>query len=645
MIQNYLTIKILNLVVTIEKLYELIRREDVCLFIGAGFSLYAGYPNGWQLAEKIYQDATPDFQKHLNKDVTLSKLAQDYVTLSDRKNLENLLFSIFKKKPAATDHHDILSRIPFFRTIITTNYDTLIEDSFTKKAVVIKDAIDLVNMLPFKTRIYKIHGCITRKQSMVITDADYAKLYRTDHTSPLWASVISELSTKHVIFLGYGYEDLNIWNLFERISESTNGHGRQRFFIAPNISDLKQTALNKAGVTYFQMTGDELLNGLVADLKLNLKKDVELRKAPLQTSMDFYEAHGMQVSFDTLPESYRMKEMWKIDGLTNFTTNVTFSGKNAIKKLKNLHEGQNTLQAVFGPEDISAFSHLVEDFTFLQGDDIHQMILALVPNFSEKITILMTEEGIDIQDIQCDLYKKSDIHAVLQLKVFGFELEIIYRLLENGRANFNLELQEPKKFNNVDEALKFYQTMYHIIGGGKFDFFVGEKHHSGHSLKLSHDQIRKNALAFHANKLNIFKTLKQVEKVFKVWFRSFDFSAVEESIPAINQFIELCTKGELASENEDGYVFDTKHFKPKQLVKLKNALEKQAGSLNMTKSSEPYIILGKTLPLGEQQLIIHDAYIAQEEKNSLLIKSKINKVSLRFEKFGLWNMEGAIPIW
>lgn len=67
----------------IEDLYELIRKDNVCLFIGAGFSLYAGYPSGGKLSEIIYNSLTEDEKKKVYEHSGLSKLAQDFITIKN----------------------------------------------------------------------------------------------------------------------------------------------------------------------------------------------------------------------------------------------------------------------------------------------------------------------------------------------------------------------------------------------------------------------------------------------------------------------------------------------------------------------------------------------------------------------------------
>ena len=54
-------------------------------------------------------------------------------------------------------------------SIITTNYDNLIEEVFTFKPLIGNDIL-LSN--PYGS-VYKIHGCVTRPKSIIITSKDY----------------------------------------------------------------------------------------------------------------------------------------------------------------------------------------------------------------------------------------------------------------------------------------------------------------------------------------------------------------------------------------------------------------------------------------------------------------------------------------
>ena len=112
-----------------ERIFELIRKEETILFVGAGMSLYAGYPSGAGLAKIMYDNLTNDLQKDIEFTANLPKLAEDiYYLKGGNKNylIENLKKE-FQKEPTSSETHQLLSKIPQIKTIITTNYDTLFE--------------------------------------------------------------------------------------------------------------------------------------------------------------------------------------------------------------------------------------------------------------------------------------------------------------------------------------------------------------------------------------------------------------------------------------------------------------------------------------------------------------------------------------
>lgn len=78
------------------RLFELIRKEDIVLFIGAGFSLKAGYPGGNRLAEIIYNDLTNTEKTHINPNIGLMDLAEEYIQI--RHGSRNSLIQILKNE-------------------------------------------------------------------------------------------------------------------------------------------------------------------------------------------------------------------------------------------------------------------------------------------------------------------------------------------------------------------------------------------------------------------------------------------------------------------------------------------------------------------------------------------------------------------
>ena len=65
----------------VDKLYELVRRENAILWAGSGLSLYAGYPNGQRLNEIIYNSLTPAEKSEIPAEMSLMDMTEQYVRL------------------------------------------------------------------------------------------------------------------------------------------------------------------------------------------------------------------------------------------------------------------------------------------------------------------------------------------------------------------------------------------------------------------------------------------------------------------------------------------------------------------------------------------------------------------------------------
>lgn len=101
--------------------------------------------------------------------------------------------------------------------VITTNYDTLLESVFPEYTVYVGQEELLFNNISGIGEIYKIHGSITRPDSIVLTSLDYAEF--EENASYLIAKLLTIFLEYPVIFMGYSLEDRNIRNIFKTISK------------------------------------------------------------------------------------------------------------------------------------------------------------------------------------------------------------------------------------------------------------------------------------------------------------------------------------------------------------------------------------------------------------------------------------------
>lgn len=104
--------------------------------------------------------------------------------------------------------------------IITTNYDTILENIFQDFSVMIGQSNLLLSNSFNIFEIYKIHGSVNSPDSIVITENDYINFQ--SKLKYLSAKLLTLFVEHPIIFIGYGLGDTNIRNLFIEISDCLN---------------------------------------------------------------------------------------------------------------------------------------------------------------------------------------------------------------------------------------------------------------------------------------------------------------------------------------------------------------------------------------------------------------------------------------
>ncbi|WP_061039513.1 SIR2 family protein [Vibrio coralliirubri] len=113
-------------------------------------------------------------------------------------------------------------------SVITTNYDGLVEDVFGFEPLVGNDIL-LSN--PYGS-VYKIHGCHTDPSKVIITEDDYSHF--DDKYELIRAQLLSIFIHNPIIFMGYGIGDENIKSLLKTIFT----------YVEPNSEDAERIRNN-----------------------------------------------------------------------------------------------------------------------------------------------------------------------------------------------------------------------------------------------------------------------------------------------------------------------------------------------------------------------------------------------------------------
>lgn len=140
------------------------------------------------------------------------KNMENGITLSRFKIFISLIFSELKVRANMLEEIESLRKVrKNIGSIITTNYDKLIENIFEFNPLIGNDIL-LSN--PYGA-LYKIHGCCDEPSKIIITEKDYEDFDKKYEL--IRAQLLSLFIHNPIIFIGYNIADENIKNILKTI--------------------------------------------------------------------------------------------------------------------------------------------------------------------------------------------------------------------------------------------------------------------------------------------------------------------------------------------------------------------------------------------------------------------------------------------
>lgn len=217
------------------------------LFIGSGFSRrYLGLPT-WELLlmeickdlglkkpynfyksnadSKLPKVATiigQDFNEIWWKEDDFEKSREDFADLAETK-FSPLKFEVAKKiksKDLIIEDDLISKELKLLKKInidgaITTNWDELLEQIFPQFNKFIGQEELIFSELYSIGEIYKIHGCCSKPNSLILTEEDYCNY--EGRNAYLAAKLLTIFIENPIIFIGYSLDDKNIQEILKSI--------------------------------------------------------------------------------------------------------------------------------------------------------------------------------------------------------------------------------------------------------------------------------------------------------------------------------------------------------------------------------------------------------------------------------------------
>ncbi|MCK9330573.1 MAG: SIR2 family protein [Candidatus Cloacimonetes bacterium] len=221
--------------IILRNLLEEIKRNNLSVFVGAGLSKGAGYPDWKELASEIGEELGLD----VKKETDLIAIVQ-YAYNNKKKNrnfINELIRNKFLDDSKISKDMDILSRLPI-RYYWTTNYDLLIERTFKKinKVVDVKIVHDDLsnNIYNRDVVLYKIHGDARNPNDAVLTRDDYEEF--SEKRGFFIDKLIGELVSSTFLFIGYSFSDPNFERILSKIRIKLSNNSRTHYYFVKSIS-------------------------------------------------------------------------------------------------------------------------------------------------------------------------------------------------------------------------------------------------------------------------------------------------------------------------------------------------------------------------------------------------------------------------
>ncbi|WP_332856841.1 SIR2 family protein [Clostridium paraputrificum] len=379
------------------------------------------------MTEEIEEDKTQAYYYRKRIAEIISKYLDD--------NRENLLsnaevLELKKTSPAA---------------IITTNYDEMLETIFGDEYTVhIGQNSLLTNVLDGVGEIYKIHGCVTDPDSIVISKKDYNDFFKK--SIYLNSKLLTLFLEYPIVFLGYSINDRNVINVLSTIYETLPNN---------KIKELEKRM-------WFITRPDDGKDKIIPNRRVNLNNGsyMEINSYELNNFGDFYKAIN-DISIKRLPIrflKYLKNNTYQLIASQEYNPKLLNVNIEDIKGIKDFSEGNNFVGLTFSTKEKKVFSSVSEIIkAFIEDDADYDSIsvLGVVDEmYNKPIPFYKFLVSLDFNDILSEVIKR-----------FGTDSKIYKRLLNDcedykcylGVEKENIEYSDLMQVDKIEQYLKTYR--------------------------------------------------------------------------------------------------------------------------------------------------------------------------------------------
>lgn len=585
-----------------DNIIELVRQNDVVLFVGAGFSRKAGAPSTDDLINAFYNKLPIEVQQErgILGEKTLQNVSSAYETHYCRDALTDLLQQLFQFVPQNTEDQYNCAKIPQIKHIFTTNYDSLLENAYGKdKCNVVACDADLANVDKNKTTIYKIHGDFAHKDKIVITKEDYRNYYESQSNNIIWDAVRYEFARHHVLFIGYSLADANIQTIVEFVKRQMGTSSKKMFLIVPDMDSTPAKQLQQKGVEFIQGKAEDFLNELIPEIKGHIVEDCVQRTTSAEDCNQFMRIYDLVPSFE-LGDSNTPNKLLALRSASGnsiqHTINFTLRGNgkgNPLDQIPTYYDEQLGNLPVKKITDFQDFEFRANDILISHGENVASLSFAPISQKGE-ISFAIPQKGINASST-CQYFnnwgKCVQINADIDIGIFEIQIPI----LPNTECGFRFRSKGNKYINN-DTAIAWENVFYALFSGCQFIMTLTSEEKTSRSFTYAFKKSKlKNEIKEAKLSLRYYKYIKAIESIRGCHFDEYD-KFTEENLFIAEIIYHYLKKEPLKIRHPyRGFEYEVlvtdifREFDKKQKSKIMESVDNVCCSLNGEEFRIPYM--------------------------------------------------------
>jgi len=349
--------------------------------------------------------------------------------------------------------------------IITTNYDEMLETIYGEEySVHIGQNSLLTNVLDGIGEIYKIHGCVTVPESIVITKDDYDNFFKK--SVYLNSKLLTLFLEYPIVFLGYSINDRNVISILSTIYETL-----------PNtkVKELESRM-------WFVTRPDDGKDKIVHNKRINLNNGsyMEIDAFELNDFGDFYRAIN-DISIKRLPIrflKYLKHNTYELIATQKYNPKLLNVNVEQIEKIKDFNEGNNFVGLSFSTQEKKVFSSSSEIINaFIEGDSSFDplSVLGVVhEHYSNNLPLYKFIKALNGQDVLEEVEKRFGLKSRLYKRIASDDIDYKVNIgvekvgicYDNEINNRNIQKylekyrNENGLYRNHDNVIRRYIILY-----------------------------------------------------------------------------------------------------------------------------------------------------------------------------------------